>query len=120
MSLASVRQQIADLINDADLGFTVRPRPSKTAKKGDGWVIVERVRPSVDSFVSAEADFSVVLLAGSQDDPAAAENVLDAAAVAVIEALAEIPASGLTVEPATVPVASSAFLALVVTLTMEV
>lgn len=119
MSIAAVRQQIADLINDADLGFTVTPRPIKSAKRGSGWVIIEAVRPA-PAFSQVEADFSLVLLVGSDADPAAAENVLESSSVEVIQALSELPASGMTLEPATIPVAGSAFLALVVTITMEV
>lgn len=120
MSLSSVRQQLADAINGASLGFAMTTRPPRNARKGDGWVLIEAVRPSPDSFVNFEADFSIVLIIAGQEDFTRGDELFEEKAVAALDALENFSASGLSLEPATVPVANSAFLALIISLTMEV
>lgn len=117
MTLTEARALIADALNTAALGFDVRPKPIKSPKVRDGWVLVERLVPG-EFGRSVDADLSVVLLVGSATDFSAAEDALDLAPQ-LINILSVLPVSGLSVEPATVPTAGSAFLALIVTLNME-
>jgi len=119
MTLTEARQLLADTINEADIGFTITAKPTKMPKAGGGWVTVSSVRPSPDSFVDNEAVFNIVLLVASDNNSAFAEENFDAA-IDVLNVLSDLNVSGLAIEPNTVPVASSAFLALVATLTMEV
>jgi len=118
MVLSDARLLLADALNDAGLGFNVRTKPIKSPRPRDGWVQVEAIRPGFSN-TSCEVDFSIVLLVGNGADFTTAEDALEAAP-SLVQTLSILPVTDLQVEPATVPVANSGFLALVITLKMEI
>lgn len=119
MSVTETRRAIADVLSTID-GLNVRPRPGlRTPKPGDGWVTVGRTTPS--DFSRCQVVWTVVITLGA--DQGAAEDLLEAYAVSIIDAItgADFPTGDVALEPITLAVESGASLnALTVTLTTEV
>jgi hypothetical protein len=106
MSLARVRQALADALIDG-AGVSVRARPSKAVPKpGDGWVVVQRLTPA--DFTSCLATLAVVVVLSA--DEAKAEESLDTLGVALIDAVTSstLNTADVSLEPQAVIVGQTA------------
>lgn len=118
MSLATVRQSIADSLNTVS-GLNVSARPQVTTKGMDGWVIVARIAPS--TFAQSLTTFTAIVLLSA--DELIAENLVEQLAIPCVNAVTStLNAADVVAEPVVVAVGQTAtpMYALSITLSMEV
>jgi hypothetical protein len=116
-TLIEAREAFADALNAVE-DLNIRPRGRLRApRQGDGWITVARLAPS-DYTRSAVQLVALVVLG---PDDAQAEDLLDTWAVPAIDAVRDLPAADVALEPISLSVDGGAVLnAFTVAITMEV
>jgi hypothetical protein len=104
-SIAATRTALAAALNTIS-GLNVRPRPTvKNPKISDGWIIVGRVEPAVQSMNRCSVTFTAVVVLGA--DEARAETRMEELSVALVNAVTQSPTlapDDVFLEPVLLPV----------------
>lgn len=118
-TLAQAREDIATVLSGVG-AFSVRPRPIKSPRLNDGWVVISRLTPG--DFSTCLATLTAVLILGS--DEVKAEEMFESVGVQAVDALtkSDLNCTDVSLEAQILVVdgAGSSLYALAITLTMEV